>query len=801
MSEHARPPVLFIRLTIVTVVIALIFLLLAVMNIGGSWAFPVLATAVAGLIFTLLTSRQVRIQTQALQKALELNSESEIQLERLRNDLKQHNQLERELTDAKRAAEAAALSKGEFLATMSHEIRTPLNGIIPMLDLIAGGNLTLDQLDLLRTARESSLQLLRIVDDILDYSKLDANRVELETTSFNLRDALDGIVQLIRRPAENKGLQLQLQLDPAVRLPVRGDPVRLRQVLSNLVSNAIKFTEHGVITIGVKRLGETSFQHLLRFEVHDTGIGISEDQQARLFNSFTQADASITRLYGGTGLGLAISKRIVDLMGGRIGVSSKLGQGSTFWFEVPLFKVIGDIDPQAQSAENSRILVITPDMPLHKQLSALLPTWGLQATFVETTRDALERLRQPTPSPYAIVLADHDSLRHSARALHRTLTRTPQHKATHLIWLYGEKPVSDELREHTTLLSKATADVEWRNTLLFSRTYESQLASASDMGTPLPSETDVEGTVADPIVASPISDYQPPASLEAARLLLVEDNPVNRLVAEKMLTTYGINYDVAQNGLIALSMMSENRYDMVLMDCQMPVLDGYTATRRWREQEAQHSPHQHLVIVAITANVMADDRQRCLDAGMDDYLSKPIMRDQLEACFRRWLKNAPKKVSIPDKGNGTGKSHSGSTSVASSVPVSPVSNNSDLTLDFDVLDELKAIAGNDTIQIVSIFLASAPQFIRQLEGASAQTPPDMKTLREAAHTLKSSSANVGAMKLSTAARDIEMNARTNTLSDPAAAVAIVANEFYNAQVALQNYLSTFTNTIDNVADH
>ena len=333
---------------------------------NGPWIDIAAGTAVLALLAALQVVRRWR-ETQDQFHTLQLRSES-LLLERdhLQQRRQQQNQLEQELLSAKQAAEAAALAKGEFLATMSHEIRTPLNGILPMLDLIARGQLGSDQRQMLQTAATSSQQLLRIVDDILDYSRLEARGLNLEITTFNLRELLEGLVQLMQRAADPKGLQLSLELDPAVRLSVRGDPVRLRQVLSNLLVNAIKFTERGQIRLRVQRQGETNAQHQLRFEIADSGIGIDDALQARLFQSFSQADASTTRLYGGTGLGLAICKRIIDLMHGRIGVHSTPGQGATFWFEIPLLKVIGDL-PAIGTVR--RALLITRDALLAQRIA------------------------------------------------------------------------------------------------------------------------------------------------------------------------------------------------------------------------------------------------------------------------------------------------------------------------------------------------------------------------------------------------------------------------------------------------
>jgi CheY-like chemotaxis protein/two-component sensor histidine kinase len=653
------------------------------------------------------------------------------------------------------------MAKGEFLATMSHEIRTPLNGIVPMLDLLMHARLLPDQHELVRTAFASSQQLLRIVDDILDYSKLEANKLELETTSFNLRDLLEGVLQLMERPAEAKGLRLHLHIDPGVRLPVRGDPVRLRQVLTNLVSNAVKFTERGSISLQARRVGETPSQHRLRFEVRDTGIGIAPEAQPRLFQAFSQADASTTRLYGGTGLGLAICKRIVDLMGGRIGVESSPGHGATFHFEVPLLKVHGDMPTQAADISGGRLLLLTGDARLRGRLSMLLPNWGLRVTTVDTTQEALDRLRaaatQGAPWTYNTVVADLSGMRNTALALHRNIARHSMFGDVRLVYLYGDEAPPEELRQGATLLPRSSPDADLRVAL--------SPQAARPAAAPAPA-----GAAGADVVQRHLH----------ARILLVEDNPVNLLVVQRLLGVLGMDCDTATNGEAALLRMHDGNYDLVLIDCQMPILDGYTATRRWREHEAADPSGPRLPIIAMTANAMTGDRQRCLDAGMDDYLAKPVTRGQLESCLNRWLsagraRTAARAVpSSPAPLPGSGAPTSGE----SAPPV----------LDEETLEELYAVIGADAARIVTVYLEDAPQLIAQLEQAAFG--PDFDALREAAHSLKSSSANLGAMALSAAAKRIELGARMQSLDRPAVAVALVVAEFERARRALQAFLES-----------
>ena len=649
---------------------------------------------------------------------------------------------------------------------------------------------------MLNTASASSQQLLRIVDDILDYSKLEAHRLELEITSFNLREVLDGVLQLMQRPAENKSLRLTLQLDPSVRLPVRGDPVRLRQVLSNLIGNAVKFTERGSVTVSVRRLGETAAQHLLHFEVRDTGIGIDEEAQARLFHSFSQADASTTRLYGGTGLGLAICKRIVDLMGGRIGVTSIPGRGASFWFEAPLLKVVGDLRAAEPSTQLTRVLLVTPDVRLRQRLALLLPSWGLQLSSVDTTQEALERLRNaqlPGGTSFAIVIGDLPSIRASARALHRGVTRRNGSDEMRMVWLYGEEEIPEELRDGSLLLARQSHGADLHAALSFAPPQPLPLVTAFEQATPFQaadsySYTPVESSDVQVETTSVVPPFDESTPSPDTRLLLVEDNPVNLAVGEKLLSVLGYRCDIATNGQIALEKMASGAYDLVLMDCQMPVLDGYTATREWRDHEVLQQSPVRLPIVAMTANAMAGDRQRCLDAGMDDYLSKPVSREQLQHCLQRWL---PGRASFPTRNPPPEALPAVVTPLHPIIPPAPATGPANNTpafpvLDSQVLDELVQIAGSETARIVGLFLEDAPRLITQLENAASA--PDLNAMRDAAHTLKSSSANIGAMALSTAAKRVELGARAQKLDRPAVAVALVIAEYARARMALQGYL-------------
>lgn len=835
MIARRRPSALVLRwLALGAAGGAALTMALAALGLAGPWQVLALVLSLIAVAASIGVAVQMHQSVRELEAADERLRQDELALNELQREIEERTLLEAELRQAKNAAESAVMAKGEFLATMSHEIRTPLNGITPMLDLLLHAKLAPDHAELVRTAYLSAQQMQRIVDDILDYSKLESDKLELEVTGFNLRELMDGVIQLMERAAQTRGLRLGLQIDPGVRLPVRGDPVRLRQVLGNLISNAVKFTERGSVAVQVRRIGETAGQHLLRFEVRDTGIGISAEGRSRLFQAFSQADASTTRLYGGTGLGLAISRRIVELMDGRIGVESEPGAGSTFWFEIPLLKAQGDMPAEDATPREGRVLLLSADPRLRLRLSMLLPNWGLRVSSVETTQEALDRLRtaasQGAPWAYSVVVADLSGMRNTAVALYRNVTRQAAYGDLRLVCLYGDEPVADELRQGATLLSRQSPDADLREAVLGTAGAGQSAHSAApglaahDAGGGAPDVPPVDATMAAyALDAAPDPDPSAPAQAESAtafaaaseaprpttprkpRVLLVEDNPVNLMVGQRLLAVLGLSCDTASNGEAALLRIADSRYDIVLMDCQMPVMDGYTATRRWREHEAAEHSARRLPIIAMTANAMAGDRQKCLDAGMDDYLAKPVTRNELERCIHRWwdpdAAPAPVAPSAPDHATVEPAQAAPAPALVlpplpepALMPLAPITPAAaerkplPPVIDHEVLDDLRSMLGDEVDRLVDVFLDDTPRLLNALE--NAVDGPDYDALREAAHSLKSSSANLGAMSLSAAAKRIEAGARARDLERPAVAVALVSNEFARARRMLREGRTT-----------
>ncbi|SDD68202.1 ATP-binding protein [Aquimonas voraii] len=747
------------------------------------------------------------------------------ELAHLKEELAQARKLERELSEAKHAAEAATMAKGEFLATMSHEIRTPLNGIIPLLDILLSTRLSDDQRDYLNTALQSAQQLLRIVDDILDYSKLEANKLELETVGINLREVLDGVMRLMDTPADAKNLRLSMQIDPAVRLAMRGDPVRLRQILTNLLSNAIKFTERGSVSVMVSRRGETRTHHEIRFEVTDTGVGIAPEAAARLFKAFSQADASTTRTFGGTGLGLVICKRIVDLMGGQIGVDSTPGRGSTFWFQVPLLKAVGDMEVERRELGGSRVLLVTADAALQRKLALAASNWGVTLVHASGAQDALFKLRAAAQRSgnwaFHLLLVDLVSVRTTAVGLHRSILREDALAKLQIVYLKGDEPAPADLAEggRSLPLARALPEPEMRRQL--AKIMEGEVTASLPVSTladvhidpvpaPRPSPAAAPPAAAEPprraapaAVPSapapvvPVAAQLAPAGALSGRALLVEDNPVNRQVAMRILSLAGLEVDSAENGQEALERLKQGRYALVLMDCQMPVMDGYTAARRRRQIEAE-AGLPRLPIIAMTANAMIGDREKCLDAGMDDYLTKPLDRARLNATLAAWLARSPYRdtaspspapaAAAPPRPAAPAAAAAPATGARPAAAATPsFATASGPALNTEVVEDLREVMGPEFLSLIRVFLEDTPRTLERLQAAADSS--DTPTLIAAAHSLKSTSANLGALDMSELARQIEHGGRAGTLSQPQVLVARLVAEFLRVESALRALLS------------
>ncbi len=739
--------------------------------VAAAWATIAVLALIAAV--TLKSAPlSVTVMPAAATRSSSVPAEAMRELETLRT-------VQQELLAAKQAAEAATMAKGEFLATMSHEIRTPLNGIIPLLDLMMSTPLQSDQREYLSTAHRSAHALLRIVDDILDFSKLEASKLELENVGVNLKELVDSVAMLMESSATAKGLRLTVAIDPSVRLAVRGDPVRLRQVLTNLVSNAIKFTERGSVTIQLGKRGESRTHYETVFAVRDTGIGMSAETAAKLFQPFTQADTSTTRLYGGTGLGLVICKRLVDLMGGKIGVRSEATRGSLFWFNVPLQKAVGDIRVR-RDLNGTRALLLGSDEAFVRRSSGLLANLGVSHIHTTIAVDALTKLRSSATMGqrwgYEILLIDVESMRTSTAALVRNVLRDPGLDHMRII-VSGAEENTRELKDGNRVgaLAANFDERELRGLL-------HQLLGVDDspVGRAQPMlELDAFMSAGEATAATEIRQL-------SGHVLLVEDNPVNLQVARRLLGMLGIEVDSAEDGRIALDRLARARYDLVLMDCQMPVMDGYAATRARRELESERGMPR-LPIIAMTANAMVGDRQKCLDSGMDDYLTKPLDRRLLEKTLAHWLPagtaiarkaiaevgvSAPMPPSLPVP-----------TAVRPPAPALQADSSTVRVIDETVVRELIDVMGDEFTHLVDVYLEDAPRLIGALRDAAKNNDADQFGAH--AHSLKSSSANLGATALAELARMAEHDTKVHADINLIDTASRIDAEFLRVAAALR----------------
>jgi PAS domain S-box-containing protein len=541
-------------------------------------------------------------------------------------DIADRKRMELQLLAAKEAAEAASVSKSRFLANMSHEIRTPMNGVIGFLELLQRQeNMSDQQKKYIAMALRSGETLLQLINDILDLSKIEAGKMELVAADLNLLALVEEVVDSFSGQAQNKGIELSCHVSNSIPSILGGDPVRLRQVLFNLLGNAVKFTEKGGISLVVAAGEEQEESLMILFEVRDTGIGMEPEALGKIFDAFAQADGSTTRRYGGTGLGLTIASQLALLMGGAIDVESAPGKGSTFRFSARLERRDGTPEPprlSSPSVQQFRTLILSTSATARTTLSRQLEGWGIRSSSTERRTEALRMLRSAAGAgkPYRIMILDTAMLEAEWPGLARTILADPETAGTKILLLTTGSDLDEDCPE---LDLHAALKKPVRQSELFN-------ALASLAESIAPEARDVREPSGVPGGEGKLSSF---------RVLLVEDNPVNQALGVAMLNSLGCRTDVVEDGRQALAAFAAGSYDIIMMDCQMPVMDGYEATRAIRREETALGGRRpgHIPIIAFTAHAMEGDRETCLEAGMDDYLSKPYKLHELHNVLSRWL--------------------------------------------------------------------------------------------------------------------------------------------------------------------
>ena len=679
--------------------------------------------------------------------------------------------LRNDLARARDVALESARVRSEFLANMSHEIRTPLNGVVGMTQLLIDTLVSEDQREMLEITRTSADALLKIVNEILDFSRISAGKVVLEKADFDLAEAVDSALRVFSEEARSKGVVLNSFIYPDVPTRLLGDAGRLRQVLINLIGNAVKFTPAGEIRVQVEQVGEDSDHSVLRFQVRDTGIGIPFDGQRNLFQAFAQADSTTSRRFGGTGLGLAISAQLVELMGGDIGLMSEPGRGSTFWFTArfPRYSAT-ESEPGDHGSRlvGAPVLIVDSNPAGAQVIVNYLKSWRMFPEVASSMEQALSvcKQRQAAGSPFRIAILDLQLPVHGGLELARAIQSLPELSAMPVLGLYalGSRPEQALARVAgiAALLSKPIRQTHLFDTLNALMAPRLEAVAAPSQRSSM--EREIKSTV-------------PPNVRARTRILLVEDDLVSRQVEMRMIERIGYKADYASNGRLALERLAERDFDLILMDCQMPEVDGYSAAREIRRREGTGS---HTPIIGVTALALPGDREECRRAGMDDYISKPMILEDLAAMIDKWVEMAGEPGKLPP--------------TRQPAPLIETADTTSQAAQASVLDESVLANLRDyqnpgepdfLTELIRTFSEDLTSRLAQI--SSGLRTGDTKRVCEAAHALKGASAELGAKRMREICERLELSARRGSIVDAPAMAQELEGEAVQVRAALEGH--------------